>query len=282
MSSSIFDAALHDINRSGRAWSAPISFQNYLKTNDLPKKQTASVISVQSLDGLDAALRRENVMIFRLGVSADGSTTQFALARAPASINEFFLIDNDIFNVRPETFVPDVPISELLPFQLLGGLPESGTVNFAIASGLLGHALRIDHPNERVIHATGSSCYTFKVAPHAMYPVVWNHNNGQVRLDALIFAKRRGAPCLFVIEAKRGPMSSLSKVLLAYATSAVATKPVPADVPVIPVYLRAWQVGPGRTRFAIAECDYPSRRRTDIPVASLKTKEISVLDVVGI
>lgn len=273
---SVFDLALQELLKSGRPYSEPISFQKYISANGLQASGTATRISVQTLDQLDPSLRKAGVMVFRLGFSSDGTTTQFGLACAPDRIEDYFLIDNEIFPKTSTTFIPDATAHELYPFRLLGSLVEVGAVNLAIASGLLGHALGLDRPFPRVAPATGSSSYTFDVAPHSRYDIRWRHNNGQVEIDAILLAKRGGRWCLFVIEAKHGPMSSLAKMKLVYPAAAVATKRLPSDVPIIPVYLRSWQEAGDRLHYAIAECTCPDPRQPSSAVASLSVTNSAI------
>jgi hypothetical protein len=157
---SIFDIALQDLLKSGRPYSEPISFQKYISLNGLPTSATAARISIQTLEQLDPSLRKAGVMVFRLGFSSDGATTQFGLAYAPDRIEDYFLVDDEIFPKIATTFIPDATAHELFPFRLLGSLVEVGAVNLAIASGLLGHALGLDRPFPRVAPATGTSNYT--------------------------------------------------------------------------------------------------------------------------
>ena len=230
------------------------------------------------LDGLDRDLRAANVMVFRLG-QGDGRGTQFALVKAEHSITEFFLSEAE-YSSTPIHFSPKVPASDLFPFKLLGTITETGAVNLAIASGLLGHALRCDEPSPRVSPATGASTYTFDVWPHRrLTDLCWQHVQGQVEIDAIYWANRDGMPVLFVIEAKHGQPSALAKTKLAYACSAVATKRVPADIPIVPVYLRSWQQPNGRVRFCITECRVWNRDRayvTDIEATSTQFLEMAL------
>lgn len=279
--SSIFELALRKLLRSGRPWSDPISFRDYISSNELRSRGTAESISIQTLDRLDPSLRKAGVMIFRLGSSPDGKTTQFALAQAPDRIEEFFFIDSEIFTTSATTFIPDASAHELFPFRLFANLAEVGAVNLAIASGLLGHILALDYPFPRVAPATGSSTYTFSVTPHSRYDVQWQHNKGQVEIDAALLARRKGRWCLFVIEAKHGSLSSLAKMKLAYSVAAVATKRLlPPDVPIVPVYLRSWQDKGDRIHYAVAECICPDPRQAGFAVASLEVANSGLWDLI--
>lgn len=249
----LFRHALAALQRHPDRILEPQSFKAYTQVQSLAAGPTASHISVQNLAGLDADLRQADVMIFRLGEGAD-RTTRFALIQAERSVDEFFL--SEIAPPQPpRTFVPEGAPSDLYPFTLLGDLTETGAVNLAIASGLLPAALGCDQPASRVSPATGASTYTFAVWPHRRLPdLQWTHTRGQVEVDAVYCANRDGAPVLFVIEAKHGPPAPLAKTKLAYACSAVATKSIPKDMSVVPIYLRAWQPTRGVTCFAITEC----------------------------
>jgi hypothetical protein len=262
---SIFAPALAELQTSGSSTWGPQSFQGYLRANGLSSAKTADKISVQQLSGLDPALRAAHVMVFRLGASGHGNT-QFGLAHAH-HIQQFFLLD-ELHDGPCSTFVPDVPVSDLFPFQLFGSLTETGGVNLAIASGLLGHALGCDQPHPRVAPATGASTYDFDVRPHAS-SVAWRHVNGQVEIDAVVLGRREQRRILFVIESKHGrpgPLTALPKTKLAYPCSAVASRGVPSDIPIVPVYLRSWHPAENYIRFAVAEC---APWKADLAVADL-------------
>lgn len=261
---SMFAPAIEELRKAGRDWSDPISFQDYVSRNfgGKARAKTAEKISVQDLEGLDARLRSERLMVFRLGATANG-TTAFALARAPTRIEEYFLIDAEVFSGEAETFVTTSSYHDLFPFQLLGSVVEAGAVNLAIASGLLATALCLDEPAPRFAPATGRTTYTFGVRPHSSFAAAWTHARGQVETDAILFARRAKKWTLFVIEAKHGSGSSLSKVKLAYAASAVATRPVPHDIPIVPVYLRSSESQAG-VSFDIAECSLGDPRTSAV------------------
>lgn len=262
---SIFAPALEDLENASLGWLGPQSFQDYLAQHNLGSAKTATKISVQDLGSLDNDLRQANVMVFRLGCGIDRNSTQFALVKARQSIEEFFLRD-DLATGEAQTFVPDVSVAELFPFELLGTLTETGAVNLAIAAGLLGHSLGCDEPFPRVAPATGASTYDFIVKPDARFSELeWHHRRGQVEIDTVFLGRREGRRILFVVEAKHGApseRSSLAKTKLAYACSAIATKRVPLDIPIVPVYLRAWESeGRRRIRFSVKECGPWDRER---------------------
>jgi hypothetical protein len=268
------------MEKSGRAWSDPISFRAYVEENDLEAQSTAAQISVQSLEGLDGALRHAGVMVFRLGKGRYDSTTQFALARAPNGIEEFFLKDIDLFEEPSLAFEPRLLHDEILPFRLFGELTEGGALNLAIAAGLLAHALGLDEPHPRFAPAAGCSTYTFDVAPHVSYhTALWQHCGGQVDIDAIVYGRRNGKPHLFTIEAKHGKRGSLAKTKLYYAAAAMETCNIPSDLPIIPVYLRSWGDKGHRYQYGIAECGDFRTMQSPRAVASVDVLRKSVYSV---
>jgi len=277
-----FAPAVRALIESGRDWSEPTSFQEYLKLA-FPQRQprTAQRLSVQTLTDLDPLLRSHGFMVFHLG-SPTGlggrRTTRFALIKAPSGVEEFFLVDAKVFACAEETFIPTASYHEMYPFQLLGSIVETGAVNLAIASRLLAEALRLDEPSPRLAPATGASTYTFKVMPHSLCDVMWDHVAGQVEVDAVVFARRGGRWTVFVIEGKHGELESLSKLKLAYATLAIATKRVPSDVQIVPVYMRSWEEE-GRLLFGVAECEMVDPRSAQSPVASITVKSARLLSM---
>lgn len=92
--------------------------------------------------------------------------------------------------------------------------------------------------------------------PHQDCEVEWEHVDGQVEIDTVFNERREKKWNLFVIEAKHGrPGPSLAKHKLAYPFYAVAAKKIPADIEVIPVYLRSW-ADTEHVYFGIAECQF--------------------------
>lgn len=211
-------------------------------------------ISVQSWSDLRPELKARDTMVFRLGQG------HFALARAGGRglVDEFFLDDSKLFSEPVKTYVPDVPYEVLYAYQLLTTIQESGAVNFAIASGLLGHVLRLDRPFPRVAPAKGASIYDFIVKPSRSRPEKWEHVAGQVEIDSVFLARRRGNWKIFVIEAKHGKPgvdSRLPKYKLAYPALVLTGKRMRGDLEIIPVYLRSWIDGAsGDICFGVAEC----------------------------
>ncbi|CAM3016547.1 hypothetical protein PASE110613_12515 [Paenibacillus sediminis] len=79
MKTNVFQPAVEWMKENKSNLFPPVSFQDYLKKNELPIANTAASISVDSIEKLNPLLRFEQTMVFRLGDSGTG--TQFALFR---------------------------------------------------------------------------------------------------------------------------------------------------------------------------------------------------------
>jgi hypothetical protein len=88
----IEELALLDVGIYG-----PKSFQDYAKANHFDGLKTAPLISVDFFERLQKTLRKNSTMVFRLGKSVDGKTTNFALVKVKDHLKDFFLCDKDIF-----------------------------------------------------------------------------------------------------------------------------------------------------------------------------------------
>jgi hypothetical protein len=267
---SIFEPALRELDASGRAWSEPVSFLEYCRHHGLRPSTTAAAISVQALEGLDRRLIEAGVMVFRLGRASDSRSTRFALVRAPRQLAEFFFVDRELFSGPLLPYPLEVSPELLVPFRILGTAMETAAVNLAIASGLLATALGLDAPAPRIAPTTWASTASFEVRPHELHDVRWQHLDGQVEVDALLFGRVRGKPTLFVVEAKHGRGASLAKHKLAYACAVVAQSPLARGMRLVPVYLRSESPHPGVLHYRIAQCqplDLPGELP---PVASLR------------
>jgi hypothetical protein len=248
----IFDAAIRDLKASPGGVTAVRDFQEYLSSNGLPKAKTAPSISVDAISRLAPELRMEKAMVFRLGQGT------FALAQSTVmDWSDFFILDGTIWNnVEEEVFVPRIAEQILFAYQLLPSLTESSTVNLAIASGLMAHALDLENSEYPSAPATAQSTFTFSFCPKEGGDV-WEHRSGQVQIDAAITGKRSGQTVLFLIEAKLGaPGLSLAKHKLVYPVLSIAPK-VPPSMPIVPVYLRA-ERGPLGVSFFFTECAFPN------------------------
>jgi hypothetical protein len=268
----LFDAALADLTGRQLAFWGPKSFRDYLAAQGISENnKTAQHISVDSLERLHPSLRANDVMVLRLGAS-EGLGTQFGLVKAEGQLSDFFLVDSKVFgDVQTETFYPTVTADKLMPFRLLPAMSETGLVNFAFASGLLAHALRLDDEHSMSAQATGASTFTFDVRPHSNLDVVVRHRDGQVQVDSLFVGQRQGQKTLFVLEAKSSPAhKSLAKHKLVYPLLALASR-VPAEMPIVPVYLKVSKSDVG-LRLSVAKCSFPDPRKVLAGINELRTE----------
>ena len=251
----MFEPAIAEMRREGSASFGPMSFRGYLRQHNLPNKDTATAISVDSLSKLSKDLVEANAMVFRLGNNSGTNHTAFALARNRAGWSDFFLEDHHLFsslNVR--AVVTANSEQDLSAFRFLPKLTEPSLVNLALASGLLGEALNLDEPMVPIVPATGQSTFPFDVRPFEEGPN-WTHRQGQVEIDSLFFARRNGEQLVFVVEAKRSnAFDSLAKHKLVYPYLALRSS-LPTNTPIIPVYLRAVRNG-DFWDFFVCECAF--------------------------
>jgi hypothetical protein len=272
---SIFTAAIHELHLQSRSTFGPIVFQQYLKDNNLPKADTAQKISVDSYEQLDSELKKNDIMVFRLGSSVNGKETQFALAKAPGYLNDFFLIDNQVHVTKPSTYLPRASFRQLYPYQLIATQAETSLVNLAFASGAISYALGLDD-EEPITPATGSSIFTFSFKPHSSLDAIFDHHKGQVQVDALFIGKRNNQEHIFVLEAKVSQtLKSLSKHKLVYPLLALASK-VPVDIPIIPIYMKAAIEG-DNVIYHITECEFPDPRARMCAINELRPNKHSAL-----
>ncbi|MDP6508795.1 MAG: hypothetical protein QF573_07145 [Chloroflexota bacterium] len=140
----------------------------------------------------------------------------------------------------------------------MGKAIEANAVNLAVVSGVLEEALHLDSGAPQVSPATDTSAYTFTVRPHRDFPdLQWNHQKGQVEIDALVFGKRKGRPTLFLVEAKRGHDHILPKYKLVYPALAIAEQVKNDGLDLIPVSLCSWS-DCAKLYFHIAEMACPN------------------------
>jgi hypothetical protein len=252
----IFSRAIEELGSAQH--SEPRLFKEYLKSNDLPARDTATLISIQSYDRMSAELRTAGVFVFRLGSPTGLTGTQFALARHVSGWDDYFFMDQKIF-ANP-TKLPDIKIDDRLRiFEVLAATTETSLVNLAIASGALSAALNIDFSPSQIVHTTAQGTYDFQIWPHPDISTRWSHINGQVEIDAAFIAKRSGKDTLFVVEAKVSKsLESLAKSKLAYPIFAVRQQlsVSNSDIPVVGVYLRAIRGPDQGYDFYIAECEF--------------------------
>jgi hypothetical protein len=251
----LFSPAIEAMSREGDGCFGPVPFQSYLREHDLPYKDTATAISVDSRQKLSKDLVDSNVMVFRLGNHPGTNHTAFALARTREGWSDFFLEDEHLFSsLKIRSFDASRCTQDLTAFRFLPRLTEPSLVNLALASGLLGEALELDEAAIPIVPATGQSTYTFDVQPFADGPN-WTHRQGQVEIDSLFFAKRSGKQVVFAVEAKRSDaFDSLAKHKLVYPYLALRNS-LPSSMQIVPVYLRAVRNG-GFWNFFVCECGF--------------------------
>ena len=219
----------------------PEIFRTYCRRNGW-RADTASTISVDHARTLSKELREANTMVLRLGTGhgddeARGQTA-FALVRhEDRSLAPFFLIDEEIFTGRPETFIPDRSMRALFPFGLLPKLSETSLLTVAHASGLMAEALGCDDSSIHMIPDTGAGTYSFRFTVGTEHPVLLDHLAGQVEIDSVCIGVRDTRNHVIVTEAKRGPFDSIAKHKPAYAAWAARSN-ILDDIPIIAVYLR--------------------------------------------
>lgn len=253
--SDMFQPAIEAMNCEGTGYFGPVSFRDYLRRHNLPYKNTATAISVDSRRKLPKDLIDSNVMVFRLGNHPGTNHTAFALARTREGWNDFFFEDEHLFSsLEIRSFDASRCNQDLTAFRFLPRLTEPSLVNLALASGLLGEALELDEAQIPIVPATGQSTYTFDVQPFADGPN-WTHRQGQVEIDSLFFAKRNGKQVVFAVEAKRSDaFDSLAKHKLVYPYLALRNS-LPSSMQIVPVYLRAVRNGDSWS-FFVCECGF--------------------------
>jgi hypothetical protein len=201
--SSIFEPALDELSNQSIGIYGPTSFQDYLKKNGFPKVIAPSAISIDSLERLHSSLKSNSAMVFRLGQST-GTGTQFAIAKVKEGINDFFIIDEEVFSTQGAIYNLKVKVSQLLAFKLLPKLTENSLVNLGFSSGLISFALGLDEEVPIYPPATCSSTFSFDFKPHSLIDQQFIHEKGQVEIDSMFIEKRNGKYILFVLEAKNG------------------------------------------------------------------------------
>ncbi len=266
----MFERAIAEMHAGVKLAFGPVSFRNYVRGTADEGAMPAPWIAKDSLDSLAPELRSAKTMVFRLGSPSGEKHTHFALAKCIGDWSDYFLLDNILFReTAPNFFLPSVAEDALFAFQVFPKLTESSIVNLAVATGLLGTALALDHPNQVVIPVTGMSTFTFLVTPHSKIGVSWNHTKGQIEIDAVFVGMRQERPSLFVVEAKFGTRStSLAKHKLAYSALAMKTT-TPPHLPIIPVYLRAFRVNDD-LHYQICECAPIGNENESLVIADIK------------
>lgn len=237
----------------------PEAWGEYLKHYGIAKPaDTPRYLSVQNLGGLASELARAKVMVFRCG-AAGNAGTKFALARANAWPDDFFLPD-DSARDTPEIFMSDTPAKYLLAYQLVKPV-ERTLVNFACATGALSELLQLDDRGPLMAPATGATTYSFEFRPLATETTTFKHSTGQVDVDAIVIAEREHAAHVFVLEAKYGTVAQsqqgdarrLAKHKLLFPVLGLQ-KRVSMGMPIVPVSLQA-TVHEHFVDFHLTECE---------------------------
>jgi hypothetical protein len=268
--SSIFQPALDALAGSDRGVFGPTSFQDYLAAHRLERRRTAESISIDSLERLPKSLKRNDAMVFRLGASLEGIGTQFAIAKVSGHIEDFFLIDEKVFdNKEYLTFIPEASSRRLFSQVLFQDISESSLLSFGFASGAICHALGLNPGILLSSPATGKSVYTFELKLHSVFDNAVTHERGQVEIDALFVERRDGKDTLFVIEAKT-KCRSLAKHKLVYPVLALAPH-IPKDMPIIPVYVKMSKDANG-LHYNVVECEIQDPRTTIRAIDDLRAK----------
>jgi hypothetical protein len=259
----IFEAALAEMNANGTLVFGPVGFQEYLETHGLAASKTADWISINHWGQLKSSLKSLNVMVFRLGMSTT-TKTKFALVRVD-DVRDFFLFET--VEPHPTTFLSSARMRDLFGYTMFDA-SETTLVNLAFASGLITQALGLDDAGPLAAPARGVLRATFELQPHTAVPQRFEHVNGQIEIDAIFVGRRNGRDHLFILEAKQSK-DALAKHKLVYPILAVAPR-VPADIPIVPVYMRA-ERGPAGYRYRVAECKFPNPRVTSAGLDELHT-----------
>ena len=93
----IFLPAIQEMRAKSTSCREPESFDAYIKRNGLEnakQKRTAEYLSIQGFNDLDAGLKAERIMVFRLGSLPGMKGTAFGLARVSETWDEYFLFDD--------------------------------------------------------------------------------------------------------------------------------------------------------------------------------------------
>ncbi len=263
----LFEPIINELNQKQMKWSQPKFFNKY-RDQVLPgsKAKAPSYISIQSKKNLSPELRDNNFMVFRLG-KHHGNGTSFALVQHINGWDDYFIQDNNTFKKDDALNNLDWSQDDLFSFTVLKNFTETSYVNLALSSGILQRALDVD--TEISIPATGMGTYSFTVRPHEQLDISWEHNNGQVEIDAMFLGERKGKKTLFVIEAKSGKKTddSLSKYKLVYPVLSIVGQ-VDKDIEIVPVYMRTFSTG-DHFHFHIAECSMPDPRTEKVYINQL-------------
>jgi hypothetical protein len=266
----MFEFALNEMPAQDPTIWGPASFQDYLAENGiLDSPRTAANISVDHKSKLAAELRDRDTMILRLGKS-QGTGTQFALVQVPGRLNDFFFLEQKLFDDDvPTPFIPERTFFELFPFSLFANHSETNLVNAAFCSGLITTALKLDRSDIVPFPATGASNVTFEFSPHTELSTPLLHDRGQVQVDGVFVGKREGQQYVFVLEAKVDPPGgTTAKHKLLYSVLAIAPS-VPEGIDIVAIYVQFNRHALG-TIIRICECSIPDPRKSIVAINQLE------------
>lgn len=236
----------------------------------MKSKSTAASISVDSIEKLNPLLRKEEVMVFRLGSSRSGTGTQFSLVRPGNGLKEYFLFDEEIFTNKAQTYIPSASYRDLFSFKLIPKLSESSLVSLGLASGLIAEALELDGRGPILSPSTSKGTFSFETKLSDKLGRLFVHDNGQVEIDSLFISQRQGRDALYVMESKHAGDRSIAKHKLVYPILSICSN-VPSDIEIIPVYIKSESTSTG-INYKIAICDYKDPRIYLTSIESLTVK----------
>jgi len=238
----MFQKLIDKMNAEGLSVTAPCCFQDYLKEVGINKHRTAQYISIDTFTQLDKKLRDNEIMVFRLG-QQQNNKTYFALAKVINDWSDYFLTND---NISKSIIEGDYSIDlskdfeyEIKAFKALPKWTESSCVNAIIRLGLLNDFLELDNLDFKPTPATAQSTATFDFRANK-YVGKFQHVKGQIEIDQLFFAERKGKPFYFLIEAKHGQNwnKELAKHKLFYPAIAISKET--SGHPIVPIYLNTY------------------------------------------
>jgi len=258
---SIFTRIINEVVKNKLKFTEPKPFQKFIAEDKEQGKNvhmTAQHISIDFLDKLDSELKKNKLMVFRLGKDSNSSGTSFALASVQDSWDDYFFFDKTLYlDLETSYFKFDNNDNSYMVYKALPKLTENSLVNLCISSGIMHKALKIRGDKYNLIPATCQSTFSFTVRPHASLEAEWNHQKGQVEVDSLFYGIRNDKPELFIVEAKNSISNkTLAKHKLYYPYQAIknqAKEKISKDLKITPVYLKT-SISDNNINFYITEC----------------------------
>jgi len=252
----IFTPLIKELLINGEEFSTPRPYKEYKHLNGITSNaMTASILSIDYFDRLDSELRENNLMVFRLGSVAGNAGTNFALASAKNGFEDYFLFDELLLSKAEQISYGLENPESYSAFKLLPKLTETSLVNLSLASGVLQNALGIDTGGYQHIPATCQSTFSFPVKPHKDLDIIWQHQNGQVEIDALFCGYRNGKKELYLVESKFGQShNTLAKHKLVYPYLAIKAS-LSESINIVPIYLKT-KIEGNSINFMVTECRF--------------------------